>query len=134
MVNDYRTDLIFYRTDRARECLFDTEKCLESNSLYAAANRLYYGVFNTMRVLLAYDNVNFSKHSGVISYVRSQYIKTDILEVKFSELIRNVESLRSDCDYKDFYVPVKEELEKQLELAKEFIDRVESIVKTQLGE
>jgi uncharacterized protein (UPF0332 family) len=81
-----------------------------------------------MRVLLANDGVDFGKHSGVISYIRSQYIKTGLLSAEFSELIRNAESIRTDCDYKDFYNPEKEELEKLLPLTKEFLVRIKEIV------
>ena len=128
MSKEYKAELINYRIEKARECIKDTESDISTGSLHSAANRLYYAVFNAMRVLLANDGVDFSKHSGVISYVRSQYIKTGILEIKFSELIRNAESIRNDCDYKDFYIPEKEELEKHLSIVKEFITCVEAIV------
>jgi hypothetical protein len=35
-----------------------------------------------------------------------------------------VESIRHDCDYSDFYTPNKDELQKQLEIAKEFVARI----------
>ena len=74
------------------------------------------------------DGVDFSKHSGVIAYIRSQYVKTGVIDVKFSELIRNAESIRNDCDYKDFYMPDKEELNKQLPIVKEFLACIEEII------
>ena len=126
MSDEYKNDLMNYRLERAHECIKDAESDITDGSLYSAANRLYYAVFNAMRGLLAYDNLDFSKHSGVISYIRSQYIKTGIIDLKFSELIRNAESIRSDCDYKDFYMPVKEELEKYMPIVKEFIACIET--------
>ena len=128
MPNEYKADLIRYRLERAHECIKDTESDIITGSLHSAANRLYYAVFNVMRVLLANDGVDFGKHSGVISYVRSQYIKTGIMDIRFSELIRRAESIRTDCDYKDFYMPDKEELEKQLPLVKEFLTCVEELI------
>jgi len=126
--DEYKNDLISYRLDRARECIKDTESDILAGSLHSAANRLYYAVFNAMRVLLAKDGVDFSKHSGVIAYIRSQYIKKGILDIKYSELIRNTESIRNDCDYKDFYMPEKEELVKNLEIVKGFLACVTEIV------
>ena len=117
MDDAFKTDLIAYRLERAKECLEDMGDDLRSDRLHSAANRFYYGVFNAMRVLLAKDNENFSKHSGVISHFRGKYIKTGMIDKKFSDLIRDAESLRNDCDYSDFYVPEKEELEKQFVLA-----------------
>ena len=130
MSEKYKKDLINYRLERVYECIKDAESDMHTDSLHSAANRLYYAVFNAMRVLLANDGVDFSKHSGVISYVRSQYIKTGILDVKFSELIRNAASIRNDCDYKDFYTPEKEELKKQLTIVREFIGCIEEFLNT----
>ena len=127
MPDDYKKDLIAYRIERAHECIKDAENDLYNNSLYSAANRLYYGVFNAMRALLANDGVNFSKHAGVIAYIRGKFIKTGLIDAKFSNLIRDAEALRNDCDYSDFYTPEKEDLEKQLTLLKEFLVRTETI-------
>lgn len=41
-----------------------------------AANRSYYAIFHTMRSVLALDQIDFSKHSGVSAYFRKEYIKT----------------------------------------------------------
>ena len=133
MPEKYKDDLIKYRLERARECAKDAESDIAEDSLYSAANRLYYAVFNAMRALLANDGMDFRKHSGVISYVRGQYIKTGILDAKYSELIRNAESIRGDCDYKDFYAPEKEDLKKLLPVAKELIVRVEEITAKREG-
>ena len=70
MADGFIKDLIVYRLERAKECIADMEDDLQNDRLHSAANRLYYGVFNAMRVLLAKDNENFSKHKGVISYFR----------------------------------------------------------------
>ena len=129
MSTEYRDDLVSYRIERALECVKDAEMDISTGSLHSAANRLYYAIFSAMRVLLARDGVDFSKHSSVISYFRRQYIKTGIIEVRFSELIRNAESIRNDCDYKDFYTPEQNELEEQLSIAKEFIVCIENLIK-----
>lgn len=128
MPEQYRNDLIEYRLERARECINDMENDLIDDRLYSAANRLYYAVFNVMRSLLAHDGVDFRKHKGVISYVRGKFIKTGLIDTKFSDLIHDAEALRSDSDYSDFYMPEKRELEEQLQLAKEFLVCVETIL------
>jgi len=127
--DDYKKELIAYRIARAYECIKDTDNDLKDDRLYSAANRLYYAIFNTMRALIASDNVDFSKHTGVISYVRAKYVKTGVIDAKFSRLIRDAEALRNDCDYSDFYSPEKDELEKQLEIAKEFLSCIDEVIK-----
>lgn len=43
--------------------------------LKTANNRAYYSIFHAMRAILALDEVDFKKHSGVIAYFRENYIK-----------------------------------------------------------
>lgn len=40
-----------------------------------------------MRSILALDSVDFSKHAGIISYFRRQYIKTGVFDVELSDII-----------------------------------------------
>ncbi|MDR1560276.1 MAG: HEPN domain-containing protein [Clostridiales bacterium] len=128
MPKDYSKDLINYRLERAAECLRDARDDLGADSLYSAANRIYYAVFQSMRAALARDGVDFSKHSGVIAYFRKQYIKTGLIAKEYSDLIRNAESIRSESDYSDFFTPEKEELEWLMKNAQEFWNAIKTIV------
>lgn len=40
-----------------------------------------------MRSRMALDSVDFSKHAGIISYFRRQYIKTGVFDVELSDII-----------------------------------------------
>lgn len=42
-----------------------------------------------MRSILALDSVDFSKHAGIISYFRRQYIKTGVFDVELQILSEN---------------------------------------------
>ncbi|MDR1538022.1 MAG: HEPN domain-containing protein [Clostridiales bacterium] len=120
MQKDYGKDLVNYRLERADECLRDAQDDLNADSLYSAANRIYYAVFQSMRAVLARDGVDFSKHSGVIAYFRKKYIKTGLIKKGYSDLIRNAVSIRSESDYSDFFTPEKKELEELLRIARDF--------------
>lgn len=101
------------------------------NGLFdAAANRSYYAIFHAARAVLALTGQDYKKHSGVIAFFRKEFIKTGILDKKLSDIIQDAFEIRTDCDYEDFYVVTKEEVEQQLKNAAYFTSAIESYLQT----
>lgn len=125
---DKKQELSNYRLSQAAEDLQGAEKNLEIGEFKIANNRAYYSIFHAMRAILALDGVDFKKHSGVISYFRENYIKTNIFETKYSKIITNASLVRNKCDYEDFYVATKDEAQEQIENAKIFLKAVTKIL------
>lgn len=121
---DKKQELSRYRLSQSAEDLQGAEKNLAIGEFKIADNRAYYSVFHAMRAVLALDGVDFKKHSGVISYFRENYIKTNIFETKYSKIITNASLVRNKCDYEDFYIATKDEAEEQIENAKVFLEAV----------
>lgn len=90
-----------------------------------AANRSYYTAFHCMRAVLAMEEVDFSKHSGVISYFRKEFIKTGKFPKEVSVWISELFDLRSMSDYNDFYIASKEEVNLQIERAEKLLQLTE---------
>lgn len=66
----------------------DAAKLLLDNNMYKdSISRSYYAMFTTVRAILAMDKVDFKKHAGVISYFQREYIKSGILEKKYSKYL-----------------------------------------------
>lgn len=101
-----RVSLCQYRMSKAESFLRDAEETLKLEMYENAANRSYYAIFHSVRALLALDAVDFSKHSGVISYFQLNYIKTRVLPVELSNILKSAFSLRTESDYRDFYIIV----------------------------
>ena len=76
MLNDKRCALAIYRMERAKELIDDAKQLYKSGSYKSSNNRAYYAIFHTMRAVLALEEVDFKKHSGVIQYFQREYIKT----------------------------------------------------------
>ena len=77
-----------------------------------------------MRSVLALQNIDFGKHSAVISHFRKEYIKTGIFIVELSDIIENLFTIRNKCDYDDFYVISKEDVTNQLKSAEYFLNEI----------
>ena len=118
------------RLEYAKEALRDAEFLMNNDSYKASANRSYYAIFYAMRAVLAFDELDKKKHSGVISNFRKLYIKTKIFSDEMSDMITKLFKIRTDSDYKDFYIISKREVTQQIKGAKSFIREVEKFLTT----
>lgn len=97
---------------------------MQADDIKGAANRSYYGIFHAIRAVLALEGKDFAKHSGVISFFRQNYIKTGILDVSLSDIITDAFQVRTECDYNDYYIISKAEVEEQVQNAERFIKTI----------
>lgn len=121
---DNKTVLMQHRLDSAKEKLGSAKLLLDNGSLKDSIGRSYYAMFTSVRALLARDGVDFSKHAGVIAYFQKEYIKTGILDVKYSKYISQAFQVRNNADYADFYIVSKADAEEQYEHAEDFYQMI----------
>ena len=112
----------------AEERLKVSKKLLDDGFYIDSVNRSYYAIFYCARALVAKDNLDFAKHSAVMSYFRKNYIKTGIFDAKLSNYIGDAFTLRSDSDYTYFFNVEKEDAEEQYNNAVEFYDAVKNFL------
>lgn len=124
MTIEERRDLSKARFDRARDCLHTAKVNREISDYRAAANRSYYAIFHSMRAVLALQEVDMSKHSGVMAEFRKRYLKTEILDRKLSAIITQAFEVRNASDYDDFYIVAKEDVDQQIDNAVQFMRAV----------
>ena len=130
MLSEKCIALLKYRIDEAYEFLNSGKKNLKMNEYKTANNRAYYSVFHAMRAVLALDEVDFKKHTGVIAYFREHYVKRGIFDRKYSDIISGTSLIRNKSDYDDFYVADKEETAELLSDAEKFTQAVKEYLNT----
>jgi len=118
-------DYSLRRLEKAGDDLETAVICYDAAKYDAAANRAYYAVYHAIRSVLAFDNIERSKHSGNISYFREHYIATGIFDRDYSDTIKEAEALRNAADYKDMQATTKEDAKDIIDKAKGFIDVVQ---------
>ena len=114
-------DLVQYRIDVAKEKLKSAHILLEAGQYKDSIGRSYYALFSAVRAVLAKDQVDFSKHAGVIAYFQKNYIKTERFERKYSKYLTSAFQIRNSCDYDDFYIVSKANAEEQYRKVDEMI-------------
>ena len=73
----------------------------------------------------ALDGFDSSKHSGVIAHFNHEYVKNGVFPKEASRIIREAAENREKADYLDFFIASKEEAEKQVNRATQFIEYIE---------
>ncbi len=119
-------NLMKYRLDTAKEKLESAKILLDAGKYRDSIGRSYYAIFTAVRAVLAYDKVDFSKHSGVISYFQKEYIKTGRLDVKYSRYLQTAFQIRNSCDYDDFFIASRQDAEEQYNKAVEFCFEIQN--------
>jgi len=116
--------------ERAEQAV-DAARKLASDGYYDfAASRAYYAVFYAASALLLNEGLEFRKHSGVIAAIHQRFIKTGRLEKEYGKNLNWLFELRSIGDYGvTVHVP-KSDVEKAINAAMNFLQKVRSILKT----
>jgi uncharacterized protein (UPF0332 family) len=64
-----------------------------------AASRAYYAAFYAATALLLNEGLEFGKHSGVISHIHKEFIRTGRLDQQFGQDLNWLFELRNVGDY-----------------------------------
>ena len=117
-------DLVQYRLEKAQST-FQEAKALAAQSFWSGvANRLYYSSFYAVIALLAMNEITARTHNGVRSAFFKFYIKSGILDKKYSVLYSNLMRKRQENDYADFQDFVGEDVLPLIDETEEFISKV----------
>lgn len=119
-----RLELCSYRLQQADESLEEARILLDAGHCRGALNRAYYAMFYALQILAIQHSVSFSKHSGIISYFDREFVKTGIIDKKFSKWLHRLFDMRQDADYGELYVPTEKQCREALSHAEEFVRRI----------
>ena len=130
-ISQVTKDLSVYRLQRAEEDLRSAQSNFEAGELRTAINRAYYSIFHSLRAVLALDEYDSKKHSGIISEFRLRYVKTGIFQDDISDMIGKAFKIRNKSDYDDMYIVSRDDTKEQIENAKQVIGRVQEYMKSE---
>ena len=87
-----------------------------------SVNRSYYAMFTAARALLALEEKDSSKHTGVISLFNRWVVKPGNFPKDVSRFLLKAKDLREDADYGDFVKITEEDARIQYERASKFCE------------
>lgn len=120
-----RKDLVLYRLQIAKADLKSAKILLEAGEYKGANNRAYYAIFHAINAVHALSGKAYKRHKDAIGNFNKDYVKTEIFPREMGRKIGEAEEIRHASDYDDFYIASREESERQVAVAKEFIQLAE---------
>ena len=121
-----KEDLMLYRIRTAKENLRSARILLDAQEYKGANNRAYYAIFQAINAVHAIDGTAYKRHKDAIANFNKNYIKTGVFPREIGRKISEAEEIRHASDYDDFYIASKEEAERQVSVADEFIQLIEA--------
>lgn len=128
-----RKDLCLYRIQTAKDNLKSAKILLEAGEYKSANNRSYYAIFHAINAVHGLNGNAYKRHKDAIGNFNKNYVKSEIFSRDIGRRIGEAEEIRHASDYDDFYIASKEESERQVMVAGEFIKLVEKYCEEQIS-
>jgi uncharacterized protein (UPF0332 family) len=125
----FATEVQFYFR-RAQYNLQAVESNINAGFYDIAVSRAYYAVFYAASAALASRGIARSKHSGVISAFRQEFVKTGIIEPEYSDIYGDTMILRASSDYNVSVDVSAAEARAALIDARRFVTRIEQYLQS----
>jgi len=87
-------------------------------------SRSYYAVFQATRALLAVENLESRKHSGIVAMFNQHFVKTGRVRKELGAVLKDAWRYRELADYSDVADFTREEAEAQLRDAESFVEEI----------
>ena len=120
-----KQDLFLYRLQTAWSDLKSARILLEAGEYRGANNRAYYAIFHAINALHAVSGKAYKRHKDAIGSFNKDYVKTEIFPREIGRKIAEAEEIRHVSDYDDFYIASREESQRQVAVAEEFLQMAE---------
>ena len=127
-------DLVLYRVQTAKDDLSSARILLRAGEYKGANNRAYYAIFHAINPVHAVNGDAFKRHKDAIANFNKSYVKTEIFPREIGRKISEAEEIRHASDYDDFYIASREETERQIDVADEFLQLVEEYCNNQIAD
>ena len=127
-----RNAMVAYRQEKADVAIDDALFLTDAGRYNIAANRLYYALYYAASALLLSQGIATKSHSGLITQMHKNYIKTGILTVEEGSLFRVMFDLRHEGDYEDFVDVEREDIEEYIPRVKELVEKLKILVENDI--
>jgi len=116
------------RLKRARQHLKSARDLLDHQDFGDSVSRSYYAIFQAARALLALEQLDSRKHSGVVSLFNRHFVKTGSVDKQLGVVLMDARRSREMADYSDVAEFSREDAESQLRDAEMFVERIAQLL------
>lgn len=101
MTSSERATIVAYRLAQAQDTLDQATILSEAGKWSGVINRAYYAMFYAALALLLHQGLHASKHSGVLSLIDREFVRTGVLAKQDSVHLHGAFFARQNADYLD---------------------------------
>ena len=114
------------------EASIQAAKELASGGYYDfVASRAYYAAFYAATALLLSEELEFSKHSGVIASIHQRFVKTGKLSKRYGKDLNWLFELRGVGDYGATIHVSQQDADRAVETAEDFLRAIKSLIQNE---
>jgi hypothetical protein len=126
-IEDKKRELALNRIKQAEESLEEAVYLFDGiKSPRSVINRAYYAMFYAILALLIFEKFGSSKHSGVLSYFNSHFVKTGKIPKALGRAVNKAFDMRLRGDYREQAILTHDQVAPFLKMAENFIDAIKS--------
>jgi len=122
-------DLIKYRISRSLETLIEAETMIKNKFWNASVNRIYYSCYYVVSGILLKKSIETNSHKGTRQMFGLHFVQTGLVPKEDGRFFSDLYDRRQTGDYEDFVVYEEETVMKLFSQAKDFIERMEKLLK-----
>lgn len=114
---------------KAQTALREAEVLIQNNLAEGALSRLYYAALHAAKSMILTQGLEASSHKGVGRLFSLHFVKTGLVDVKYSRILSRSQQDREEADYFSEYVfDIKDAHERMAE-TKDFLETIETFLK-----
>jgi len=117
------------RMAMAREKIASARDLFEKGHYNDVISRAYYAMFYASKALLLALGEDPHKHEGVISLYGERIAKVGLTDPRYGTLLRDAKGLREDVDYEDFFRATREQAERAIQNAEDFVTEAQETLR-----
>ena len=126
--NESRQAMIAYRQEKAHAAIDDAVFLTDAGRYNLAANRLSYALYYAASALLLGKGIITKRHSGLITQIHMNFVKTGILTAEEGGLFKVMFDLRHEGDYEDFIDVERLDIEEYTPQVKHLVEKLINLV------
>ncbi|MBI5061833.1 MAG: HEPN domain-containing protein [Candidatus Aenigmarchaeota archaeon] len=116
----------------AKKWLSEAEKGIGSGTFNSSVISSYLSMFHSSRAILFLDGFREKSHFCIARYLEEKYVKKSLLESKWIKLLDYYREMRHNNQYNTEFFSSKEDAENIFKNAKEFVNRMEALLKAKM--
>ena len=123
-----RQKLVELYLSKSDELMVDAQVCITQKRWNAAANRLYYALFNAIAALFVHDHFIVGTHNGVKILFGKEYVLTGLATSEEGKLLSQMESMRERADYDVTFIATEETINERAVPVANMINHLKELI------